>query len=666
MSNTWVSKEVQNPIGYTLVNNLPVVNSLSAASIVEATGSVSANSVIYAGGADKTGALNSSDAIMAAAAAVSGKGGVVLLQPGTYRIDKTCVIPAGVFIVAIGGGNGSMPVRFVPVSGATYTGGWMFMFNSTDGTTATSDVYRRPHTGGMVGCALDNYSTEFPNIRGIICFGSALFSDLRFYKMVCAIKRPANYYVDRWNLTRIYIDQEYAGSTEYQIELDGSGDSILLDTCTFPVGDAYQNVPMKAVRIQNSQALLSSAGAIVRGCINGKFYFRGVKALQVSGMHQEYGDYTFDKTNYSFEDSYISVNSAATTIPIRHVGDSNFTSMYYGKLKNLEFMWGFGNFKGANLFDVQTNTSFALDVDRCVRVIDVTGASPQLTGIRISENNTTTELANWKRNSHILSKNASLSAYSIANKPQTFTLVNDYSGIFYIAVENTGSGNTWDKPTGTYYYDTQYLVDVQNLVGLNQTSAIASANVTVTAGSVVNMNTSVGTNTPQCVIRIYRGTSSGSYNEYADIPCLSVKSLFDTGSMINGLPWLSRTTGPKDTLKSSTVGDWTYSPTSVIKRPNPQYVSRSTNGLYGVFGGHQVNEYNAPLTADLGLGKPANALTGDTVRIVRTSLSTGSFNVYVNDLGSAGSTVKSLAAGQWVDLFFNGTYWTVAGSGSGA
>ena len=116
---------------------------------------------------------------------------------------------------------------------------------------------------------------------------------------------------------------------------------------------------------------------------------------------------------------------------------------------------------------------------------------------------------------------------------------------------------TWEKPSATYYYSSQLLVDEGRLIGRNQVSAEVSIAL-VNLGSGARLDLSYGGRTPNGIVRIYRGTSTDSYTEYVDIHVISSVRFYDDGDSVNGIPWVSRTAASKITLNGLGSTSVTY------------------------------------------------------------------------------------------------------------
>ena len=68
--------------------------------------------------------------------------------------------------------------------------------------------------------------------------------------------------------------------------------------------------------------------------------------------------------------------------------------------------------------------------------------------------------------------------------------------------------------------------------------------------------------------------------------------------------------------------------------------------------------YKTPITADRTVLLSGYPEPGDRLRVTRTAAATGAFSVIV------GASLKSLGAGQWVELMYSGAAWEVSAAGA--
>lgn len=101
---------------------------------------------------------------------------------------------------------------------------------------------------------------------------------------------------------------------------------------------------------------------------------------------------------------------------------------------------------------------------------------------------------------------------------------------------------------GTYYYKVAYYYDD----GIH-TAASAEGNATVTAGQCVGMRPSFK---PYTVLRIWRGTQSGVYDRYVDIPMAKAGEgyVYDQGDFVNGFVWITTNVPTPPTANTTMEG----------------------------------------------------------------------------------------------------------------
>ncbi|MCY1447486.1 hypothetical protein D9M71_641110 [compost metagenome] len=87
------------------------------------------------------------------------------------------------------------------------------------------------------------------------------------------------------------------------------------------------------------------------------------------------------------------------------------------------------------------------------------------------------------------------------------------------------------------------------MVGRNGISGEKSVAVT-NGGSGVRLDIDYSGRAPTGILRIYRGTSTGSYSAYIDLHAYNIGRVYDNGIAVNGYPWISRSPGAVDSINS--------------------------------------------------------------------------------------------------------------------
>lgn len=125
-------------------------------------------------------------------------------------------------------------------------------------------------------------------------------------------------------------------------------------------------------------------------------------------------------------------------------------------------------------------------------------------------------------------------------------------GTWYPVVSLIASGyETWLDPDGTYYYQAQVLADPSRKIGKTASSENSLALTYGGNGALISL-LSGGTaySLRNLTLRLYRGTSSGSYGKYVDLPAIYTSYIYDDGNCPAGFKWKSRAAGAADSVNT--------------------------------------------------------------------------------------------------------------------
>jgi len=216
-------------------------------------------------------------------------------------------------------------------------------------------------------------------------------------------------------------------------------------------------------------------------------------------------------------------------------------------IENCDFIYYLGS-TDANFteFDIQGHENYEIHISNCRK----TAASPsskgiiESTGILVSDKNGVS-IDDFNNYSNILSIDGTI--YRNNRVELAFKHVDCNKNALTTLSGSTGTnGNVvWDKATATYYYQAQYLYDINRVVGTDNTNAEVSASLT-NGGNGMLFSVESGNRPENCMLRLYRGTTTGSYDEYVDVPLVNAKHIYDKGTNIAGYAWKSRTAGIMD------------------------------------------------------------------------------------------------------------------------
>lgn len=462
----------------------------------------------------------------------------IFFPGGLYGISSTVFLPPG--FRAMGE---SRNVTFSPLAGAVLTSGFMFMINTNDGVNWVQP-YPNMNTGGFFNCQFDNrYGVTAA--RGVKCFGSGEFRQLRFNGLRQAISRPTGFYCDSFQIHDV-IAENPQDNTEYQIDIQGLGDGFTAHDihCPYTVATASS---VKAMRVRGVN------GGTLSDCIGGDYLIELCNDLNITGGHFERAQHIYDSSNVNVFSQF----NPDTRLPILTLGtfaSSNNESRFLVDLSGSTFrnIEGLMEWTG---FHVSQGASVQLSMENTTQVWSVQGdfQRVQKAGIRICQEDQVTAIPSFNNYSYLTSKRAFVDIPNIVSLDHA-TRCSDtgYVGISTVRVEPVGTRsagvNQWKIATGTYYYNAQILYDAGRAIGRNPTNAEVSA--VAGLGSMVVLNIGFGTAPRNAIIRLYRGTSPGSYSSFVDVHTIGSTWLHDNGMAVNGVAWQSRTAAAMNTINS--------------------------------------------------------------------------------------------------------------------
>jgi hypothetical protein len=136
-----------------------------------------------------------------------------------------------------------------------------------------------------------------------------------------------------------------------------------------------------------------------------------------------------------------------------------------------------------------------------------------------------------------------------------------WNGISGSSAVSVSSDFYWLGASGTYYYNCLLLTDPVRKIG--RTAVNGEVNIAVTNGvaTVPQLILDQGSMPREggYIVRVFRGTSSGMYDKYADIPAIELARLWDDGNALNQFAWQSRTAAGVDAINdNSDAGEALY------------------------------------------------------------------------------------------------------------
>ncbi|HWY14440.1 MAG TPA: hypothetical protein VNX86_04780 [Rhizomicrobium sp.] len=492
------------------------------------------------------------------------------MPPGQVGQASSVFVPYGIRVCGqYGTQSVATPSTYlVPISGGSFTTDQannpvMWGFGTTDMVHWASGATGQYFFGGGA-CHLLFYDVNaIAGITGAVSFGgNVTFEDIGGYEMLQTLVRGATptsggtgEYSDAFHL----LNPRYSSpqnSAVAQFDIQGSGDILDIQGGNFPPATA--GACSLAIKIEGVNGTGgdngNTFGATVRNTLNGNIQIDANGPTLIDVWHNEGCSLTVgDGTNTSLTNSYFKMWNGQG-VPIQTTQGSTGSKLH---LANNEFDWfGFGNYNYAGVYEVELNPSVLFSSEDNFLVAGGASTTRSLFGIDIVEGDGATALATWNQFSDHLSRKGKVESnyfvpLDITLPPRTTA----YNGIFSAALSSTGVSGSWTIATGTYYYTSLRIYDPVSMLGEPSIKPEQSVNVSATTNLVSLGFLVAATNgAPHGYVRVYRGTSTGSYNAYADVPITQGVNLVDNGTQLSGFNWVSRGAGAVDTIVAAQLG----------------------------------------------------------------------------------------------------------------
>jgi hypothetical protein len=372
-------------------------------------------------------------------------------------------------------------------------------------------------------------------LRGCIGFGSCSFKSIRGRNMTQMVRRPGGgAYSDNFEVSDVYCEPVIGA--EWQVDIRGLGDGLHISRLHFPY-----NAVNPGTGTPLGLSIAGTYGGDVTNCVGGDVKIAQSKVL-VKNCHYERARVEVDGANVDFLSCYLSAKDRVPMVLLNTTGHACTVSLRDSEFVHLS---GLLDWTGR---DVIVASTVNLEVSNSYRRFTRNGAldRSQLSGLLL-QNDLGTALATWNRYSFELSRSGRVFRTSIVRTELSLAPTSaSFVGLSSIAAE---SNETWGGVTGTYYYVAQYIIDTGRLVGRNQTAGEQSLALT-NGGNGARLGVAFTGKPGNCTLRVYRGTSAGSYDAFVDIPTYAMTLLYDNGATLNGYPWVARGAGAVDTLNA--------------------------------------------------------------------------------------------------------------------
>lgn len=427
-------------------------------------------------------------------------GGTIYFPKGVYCISSTIKIPC---YVDVDFGYSTIKA----ISGGTFTSDYMFSVNSYSLNSWTYGYVGRK--GFIKNATIDGNNIN--NIKGFYIFDPHKIENIIFSKMYNSLRfgPTSTIYIDGVNVNR--CDFINAQGTEYQILKQCQGENTKFTNLTFEVKDC------NAIKITNGHC------GLLQNIINGNICIINTEDYTISNWHCEYGHIEASPTsNLIIRDSNIYVRDNTTPIILKD-GDlnNNMRSVFLEDVKIVYYL-SLDEFNYDTKDIDLTHYKGNIFIKGCYREQWTIGLySIAQSGIQY-----------YDGTNYILVPYDECKIYNRKLEHKNSTCRRDdyiFNGIA------SNSYAKWNIETRTYYYKIINFADIEKLCG----KITDERNINVTDSNVgvrLTINENLGQGN---VLRIYRGTSSGTYTHYVDIPNPKNMNLSDNGYSVNGYKWIA-------------------------------------------------------------------------------------------------------------------------------
>jgi hypothetical protein len=482
----------------------------------------------------------------------------VRLLNGDYRIDSTIFMPAVGRLL----GTSNLGTRIYPVtSGGTWTANYAVMVNTTTGSTWTTAY---PPAGALIQDMQIRglYGGAYCDVKAICHAGPIDINRVHIVQMKAGVYKTPDY-GDRTvyrNLSILYGSDP----ASYDIDLAQLGDAMYLESVAVG-GGITAGVRFNGIGGGRIGSCIFNCNVTIASCYGGTTF---------QNIHTESGVWTITNSDIAIRDSWLKKSSTGPTVSIVSNNDHRYVCL----LDNVAFLVWSDDW--VNFTTDRADINYYLcnvDIRGCHRQPYTLGAisESQIYGVSVSYNGTL--ISAFNNFSADLSNNAHLSngTHYVENFRLTKYFPELTTGTWSPITAGTTTG-TWEITSGIpYYYLVQVLIDPVRKIGKT-----SSTEVTATPADAVHKLYLLYSNTTGVQggsLRIYRGTSTGIYSHYVDMPMSNARLLSDNGLSVAGYVWKARTAGPVDGVVFSNDGDIT--PTSATIKG---VIAAPTKGVWTV------------------------------------------------------------------------------------
>ena len=359
-------------------------------------------------------------------------------------------------------------------------------------------------------------------------------------------------YTDQLSFERINVAR--AVGSDWLFDIGYHGDAFKFDQVHVYLGSTGTNL--------NLLRLDRCRGAVIDRAINGNYEFSRCSAIQMNGFHLEFGSIKTRSAQVTLSDGMIWNDANGSDAPIVVDLYDSEPQVAPVVIDNVAVVYPKGRtglsetaYSAATKPDATINAACYADIRNFTR-LDIgmqTSTRGRYKAARVGIVGQSPLTGRWDNVAPLAAKRAVVAGGRVKPSPTSIEIEPAFPTITGYVSSETG----WELATSTYYYRVQLIYGATDRrVGLTGNQITLS----LTNGAGVPRFIITPVNAPGdssfVTMRLYRGTSSGQYTHYVDIPVFMTLDVTDMGYHTStGEAWISRTAGAADTMNAATKMD---------------------------------------------------------------------------------------------------------------
>ena len=463
----------------------------------------------------------------------SGRSGELSLPGADIRVPRTIYFPAGISLSGV-----PWKTRILPGKNAVYDDNVMFRLN-VDSSGKWILGYLGPRAGTVRDLRLWNDLDI--DIRGFEVGGGYKFSRVSAENF-CQLAKANRDYVDQLTYEECLLfwkeaPREWPEDHRSGFQSGALGDGLRIDGChSVPFAGASRTGGAD----YKSIALSMCRGGVIANQINGLIHLRLSSAVTVIGGHFELGGLQLSESSAAVRSSAFFNRALLGRSPI-DVLPSDDNSCFTLSLDDVSFhvLEDFGGLPTAA--DVRLAPNYRLSVKDSFRRFGRNGhlGMQGVFGMSVADGKGI-PLPEWSSKSAACSMAGTV---DIDGRVSTEVVIST-SRAGALEARSTKRAAPFAMETGSYSYAYQVLYDTARLLGHDMDAREVSLALTRDgSGAMLKASRLAGV-----TLRWYRGTETGAYKWFADVPVVAPGAMYDFGGHVSGFPWIARSPGPVDTL----------------------------------------------------------------------------------------------------------------------